>query len=181
MFPLRCATAQYHLTIWAVKSHFRELAKFKILSKESLTFFGRSRTLLSMQHFSARFGNKLVWCICRVMIAVTGNYWSSHFCVASCNAAECNRTFSLRVHRRTCLSVWCALLVQSTVLSRVASVNRCFLFFLSKVMCVANVIFGQERLTEQFLSMNFFYDSVILFTKQCSSPSEHFAFNALFL
>jgi len=48
-------------------------------------------------------------------------------------------------------------------------------------MCVANVIFGQEPLTEQFLSMHFFYDSVILFTKRCSSPSEHFAFNALFL
>ena len=28
-------------------------------------------------------------------------------------------------------------------------------------MCVAKVIFGQERLTEQFLSMRFFYDSVI--------------------
>jgi len=27
-------------------------------------------------------------------------------------------------------------------------------------MCVANVIFGQERLTEQFLSMRFFYDSI---------------------
>jgi len=51
----------------------------------------------------------------------------------------------------------------------------------TKVMCVANVIFGQERLTEQFLSMHCFYDSVILFTKRCSSPSEHFAFNALFL
>jgi len=48
-------------------------------------------------------------------------------------------------------------------------------------MCVANVIFGQERLPEQFLSMHFFYDSVILFAKRCSSPSEHFAFNALFL
>jgi len=48
-------------------------------------------------------------------------------------------------------------------------------------MCVANVIFGQERLTEQFLLMHFFYDSVILFTKQCLSPSEHFGFNALFL
>jgi len=51
----------------------------------------------------------------------------------------------------------------------------------TKVMCVANVIFGQERLTEQFLSMHFFCGSVILFTKRCSSPSEHFAFNALFL
>jgi len=51
----------------------------------------------------------------------------------------------------------------------------------TKVMCVANVIFGQERLTERFLSMHFFYDSVILFTKQCSSTSEHFAFNVLFL
>jgi len=48
-------------------------------------------------------------------------------------------------------------------------------------MCVANVIFGQERLTEQFPSMRFFYDNVILFTKRCSSPSEHFAFNAHFL
>jgi len=43
-------------------------------------------------------------------------------------------------------------------------------------MCVANVISGQERLTEQFLSMGFFYDSAILFTKRCSSPSELFAF-----
>ena len=51
----------------------------------------------------------------------------------------------------------------------------------TKVMCVANVIFGPERLTEQFLSVHFSYDSVILFTKRCSSPSEHFAFNALFL
>jgi len=51
----------------------------------------------------------------------------------------------------------------------------------TKVMCAANVIFGQEHLTEQFLSMRFFYDSVILFTKRCSSPSKHFAFNALFL
>jgi len=48
-------------------------------------------------------------------------------------------------------------------------------------MCVANVIFEQERLTTQFLSMCFFYDSVILFTKRCSSPSEHFTFNALIL
>ena len=51
----------------------------------------------------------------------------------------------------------------------------------TKVICVANVIFGQERLTEQFLSMRFFCDSAILFTKWCSSPSEHFAFNTLFL
>jgi len=51
----------------------------------------------------------------------------------------------------------------------------------TKVMCVAIVIFGQERLTEQFLSMGFFYDSVILFTKRCLSPNEHFAFNTLFL
>jgi len=48
-------------------------------------------------------------------------------------------------------------------------------------MCVASDIFVQERLTEQFLSMRFFYDSVILFTKRFSSPSEHFAFNTLFL
>jgi len=48
-------------------------------------------------------------------------------------------------------------------------------------MCVANVTFGQERLTEQFLSMRFFYDSVILFTKRSSSPSEHIAFITLFL
>jgi len=32
-------------------------------------------------------------------------------------------------------------------------------------MCVANIIFGQECLTEQFLSMRFFYDSVILLQK----------------
>ena len=51
----------------------------------------------------------------------------------------------------------------------------------TKAMCVANVIFGQERLTEQFLSMCFFYDSVTLFTKRCSSPTEHFTFIALFL
>jgi len=31
-------------------------------------------------------------------------------CVTCWNAAECNRAFSPRVHRRTCLSVWCALL-----------------------------------------------------------------------
>jgi len=48
-------------------------------------------------------------------------------------------------------------------------------------MFVANVIFGQGRLTEQFFSMRFFYDSVILFAKRCSSPSEHFAFNERFL
>ena len=59
--------------------------------------------------------------------------------------------------------------------SRVCCVNA------TKVICVANVIFGQERLTEQFVSMHFFYDSVSFFTKGCSSPSEHFAFNALFL
>jgi len=47
-------------------------------------------------------------------------------------------------------------------------------------MCVANIIFGQESLTEQFLSMHFFYDNVIFFTKRCSPPSEHCAFNALF-
>jgi len=33
-------------------------------------------------------------------------------------------------------------------------------------MCVANVTFGQERLTEQFLSIHFFYDSVIFLAKQ---------------
>jgi len=48
------------------------------------------------------------------------------------------------------------------------------------VICFANVIFGLESLTKQILSMHFFYDSVILFTKWCSSPSELFAFNALF-
>jgi len=32
-------------------------------------------------------------------------------------------------------------------------------------MCVANVIFGHERLSKLFLSMRFFYDNVILFTK----------------
>jgi len=46
-------------------------------------------------------------------------------------------------------------------------------------MCVANVMSRKERLTELFHSMRFFYDSVIPFTKQCSSPSEHFALNAL--
>ena len=51
----------------------------------------------------------------------------------------------------------------------------------TKVMCVANVIFGQERLTKQFYSMHFFYDIVILFTKRCSSPSEHFTFNLFFM
>ena len=51
----------------------------------------------------------------------------------------------------------------------------------TKVMCVVDVIFGQECLTEQFISMRFFYDSIFLLTIQCSSPSEHFAFNALFL
>jgi len=48
-------------------------------------------------------------------------------------------------------------------------------------MCVAGVIFEQERRTEQFFSMRFFHGSVFLFTIQCSSPSEHFAFNAFFL
>jgi len=42
---------------------------------------------------------------------------------------------------------------------------------LTKVMCLANVIFGQERLTEQFLSMRFFYESIILFAKRCSLTS----------
>ena len=63
------------------------------------------------------FWGTYLWCICHVMIAVTSNYWSSHFCLACWNAAECNRMFSPCVHRITCLSVWCALLVQSTVLS----------------------------------------------------------------
>jgi len=62
-----------------------------------------------------------------------------------------------------------------------SSSSRVYCDNATKVMCVANVIFGQERLTEQFLSMHFFYDSITLFTKRCSSPSEHFAFNALFL
>jgi len=53
-------------------------------------------------------------CILRIMIAVTGNNWSSHFCVACWNAAERNRMFSPHVHRRTCLSVWCALFAQPT-------------------------------------------------------------------
>jgi len=30
-------------------------------------------------------------------------------------------------------------------------------------MCVADVTFGQEGLTEQYLSMGFFYDSIFLF------------------
>jgi len=47
--------------------------------------------------------------------------------------------------------------------------------------CAANIIFGQERLTEQFLLMHFFYDSLILLTKRCSSSGEHLAFYALFL
>ena len=54
-----------------------------------------------------------------------------------------------------------------------SSSNRVYCDNATKVMCVANVIFRQERLTVQLLSMHFFYDS--------SSPSEHFAFNALFL
>jgi len=49
------------------------------------------------------------------------------------------------------------------------------------MVCVANVIFGQERLTKQFQSMHFFYDSVILFTKRCAFTSKHFTFKALFL
>jgi len=48
-------------------------------------------------------------------------------------------------------------------------------------MCVTNVIFEQERPTEQILSMDFFYDNVIFFAKRSSSPSEHFAFNAIVL
>ena len=51
----------------------------------------------------------------------------------------------------------------------------------TKVMCVTNVIFEQERPTEQILSMDFFYDNVIFFAKRSSSPSEHFAFNAIVL
>jgi len=62
-----------------------------------------------------------------------------------------------------------------------SSSSRVYCDSATKVMCVANVIFGQECLTEQFLSMRFFYDSVNLFTKRCSFPSEHFAFNTLFL
>ena len=50
----------------------------------------------------------------------------------------------------------------------------------TNVMCVVNVIFGQERLTEQFFLMRFFYDSVILFAKRCSSLSEQFAFTRSF-
>jgi len=45
-----------------------------------------------------------------------------------------------------------------------SSSSRVYCDNATKVMCVANVIFGQERLTEQFLSMHFFYDSVVLFT-----------------
>jgi len=59
--------------------------------------------------------------------------------------------------------------------------SRVFCDNATRVMCVANVIFGQEGLTMQFFSMRFFYSSIFLFTIQCSSPSEHFAFNALFL
>jgi len=62
-----------------------------------------------------------------------------------------------------------------------SSSSRTYCANATKVMCVANVTFGQERLTEQFLSMRFFYDSVILFTKRSSSPSEHIAFITLFL
>ena len=58
------------------------------------------------------FISSLVWRICRVMIALTGNCWSSHFRVACCNAAECICTFTPRVHRRTCLSV-CVCAVRS--------------------------------------------------------------------
>jgi len=50
----------------------------------------------------------------------------------------------------------------------------------TKMICVAGVIFGQEVQTEQFISMRFFYDSVFLFTIQCSSPSEHFPLYVLF-
>jgi len=62
-----------------------------------------------------------------------------------------------------------------------SSSSRVYCDNATKLMCVANVIFGQERLTEQFLSMHFFYDSVILFTKWCSSPTEHLTFHVLFL
>jgi len=72
-----------------------------------------------------------------------------------------------------------------TVLTRHSSLDsrssRAYCDNATKVMCVANVIFGQERLTKQFLLMCFFYASVILFTKWCLSPSEHLAFNELFL
>jgi len=46
--------------------------------------------------------------------------------------------------------------------------------------CVADVIFGQQHLTERFLSMRSFYESVFLFTIQCSVPTR-FGSNALFL
>ena len=39
--------------------------------------------------------------------------------------------------------------------------SRAYCYNATKVMCVDNVFFGQERLTEQFPSMCFFYDSVI--------------------
>jgi len=48
------------------------------------------------------------------------------------------------------------------------------------LMCIY-VILSKKGLIEQFLSMRFFYDSVFLITMQWSSPSEYFAFNALFL
>jgi len=61
------------------------------------------------------------------MIAVAGNDWSSHFCVACWNAAERNRTF-LRVFtaERVCRSgVHCSF----NLLSRVVSVMRFFFLF----------------------------------------------------
>jgi len=39
MFPLRCATAEYYLTVWAVKYHFRDIAKFKILKQKIINIF----------------------------------------------------------------------------------------------------------------------------------------------
>jgi len=62
-----------------------------------------------------------------------------------------------------------------------SSISRVYCDNATKVVCVANVIFGQERLTKQFQSMHFFYDSVILFTKRCAFTSKHFTFKARFL
>jgi len=46
--------------------------------------------------------------------------------------------------------------------------NRCLVRMCqTKILFIQVHIFGQERLTDHFLSMRFFYDSVIHFTRRC--------------
>jgi len=73
------------------------------------------------------------------------------------------------------------MLLYASFVSLILQAVRFTVTMLLKWCVLPTLISGKNAKPSSFFRCTYFDDSVILFTKRCSSPSEHFAFNVLFL